>query len=104
MSSTSSTPTTGSSRLTISRKLKIIVLLACIMPFFANADGIKFNIKNTTKNVVTVFYKIDKKSGVYKLRSLVKLAPGEQKLKEESISKGDTIEFYGQDAQDQTSV
>jgi len=92
------------SGLPISCKLKIIVFAACVMPFLANGEGIKFNIKNTTKNVVTVFYKIDKKSGVYKLRSLVKLAPGEEKLKEVSISKGDTIEFYGQDPQDQTSV
>jgi len=92
------------SRLTTSGKLKIIAFAAIAMPFVANAEGIKFNIKNTTKNVVTVFYKIDKKSGVYKLRSLVKLAPGEERLKEVSISKGDTIEFYGQDPQDQTSV
>lgn len=78
--------------------------MVCLMPFFAKADGFKFNLKNTTKNVVTVFYKIDKRSGVYKLRSLVKLAPGEERLKEVSLSKGDTIEFYGQDPQDQTSV
>jgi len=104
MSSASSPQSTEPSRLTIPPRLKIIVFLACAMPFCARADGIKFNIKNTTKNVVTVFYKIDKKSGVYKLKSLVKLAPGEQKLKEVSVSKGDTIEFYGQDAQDQTSV
>lgn len=84
--------------------LKVIALLMCLMPFIVNAEGFKFRVKNTTKNVVTVFYRINKKSGDYKLRSLVKLAPGEEKVKEVSVSKGDTIGFYGQDADNQTSV
>jgi hypothetical protein len=90
--------------ITIPGKLKIIFFLICSAPLLVKAESFKFNFKNTGKNVVTVFYKISKKSGVYKLRSLVKLAPGEEKLKEVSIGKGDTIAFYGQDAQDQTSI
>jgi hypothetical protein len=84
--------------------VKVIIFSICLLPFVVNAAGFKFNVKNNSKNVVTVFYKIAKKKGEYKIRSLVKLAPGEEKLKEVSVSKGDTIEFYGQDAQDQTSV
>lgn len=101
--------TTKLSRLLISANLKscflkIVIFSFCFLPFLAKAEGFKFNVKNSSKNVVTVFYKIRKRSGDYKLRSLVKLAPGEEKLKDVSVSKGDTIEFYGQDAQDQTSV
>jgi hypothetical protein len=82
----------------------LTLLLTVLLPFLANAEGFKFKVKNTTKNVVTVFYKINKRSGDFKLKSLVKLGPGEEKIKEVSISKGDTISFYGQDAEDQTSV
>src|SRR6201986_2293331 len=105
MSSSDSLPVTKvKPAIFIPLKAGIAVLMVCLLPFISKADSIKFNVKNTTKNVVTVFYKIDKRSGVYKLRSLVKLAPGEQKIKEVSVAKGDTIEFYGQDPQDQTSV
>jgi len=84
--------------------LGVIAFIICCMPFFARADGFKFKVKNTTKNVVTVFYKVNKKSGDFKLKTLVKLAPGEEKIKEVSVSKSDTVSFYGQDAEDQTSV
>jgi len=87
-----------------SRLLKVITLTVCLLPFVASADSIKFRVKNTTKNVVTVFYRINKKSGDYKLKSLIKLAPGEEKIKEVSVIKGDTIGFYGQDAENETSV
>jgi len=80
------------------------MFLVCLLPFMASASGFKFRVKNTTKNVVTVFYKINRKSGDYKLKSLIKLAPGEEKIKEVSVDKGDTISFYGQDAENQTSV
>ena len=83
---------------------KIIILLACLLPFLSNAEGFKFKVRNTTKNELTVFYKISKKSGNFKLKSLVKLKPQEEKIKEVSISKGDTISFYGQDPEDQTSA
>ena len=100
MSSSDTLPSTKTTIIpAFSLKTGMAVLMVCLLPFISKADSIKFNVKNTTKNVVTVFYKIDKRSGVYKLRSLVKLAPGEQKIKEVSVAKGDTIEFYGQDPQ-----
>ncbi len=74
------------------------------LPFAANAGGFKFKVKNTTKNVVNVFYKVSKKSGNFKVRSLIKLAPGDEKIKEVSLSKGDTISFYGQNSEDETSA
>jgi len=86
------------------KTLKIVLLFCSLLPLFAGAEGFKFKIKNTTKNVVTVFYKISKKSGNFKVKSLVKLAPGEEKIKEVSVSKEDTLSFYGQDAEDQTSA
>ena len=86
------------------RSLKVLALLMLLMPLMVSAEGFKFRVKNTTKNVVTVFYKINKKSGDYKLKSLIKLAPGEDRVKEVSVDKGDTIGFYGQDAENETSV
>ncbi|MDB5090680.1 MAG: hypothetical protein JWR09_4674 [Mucilaginibacter sp.] len=83
-------------------KLLLIVLLS--FPFLANAKGFKFKIKNTAKTNVAVFYKISEKSGKFKLKALLKLKPGEEKIKEVAVSKGDTIAFYGQDAEDQTSL
>ena len=81
-----------------------VVFLFCFSPILVYAGGFKFKVKNTTKNVVTVFYRINKKSGDFKLRSLVKLAPGDEKIKEVSVNKGDTVSFYGQDSEDETSV
>jgi hypothetical protein len=85
-------------------KFKIVILALSFLPFLANAEGFKFKIKNTTKNVVSVFCKISEKKGNFKVRSLIKLAPGEEKIKEVSIKKGDTLSFYGQNGEDQTSA
>jgi hypothetical protein len=84
--------------------IKIFISFFVVLPLISNAENFKFKIKNTSKNVVTVFYKISKKSGDFKVRSLVKLAPGEEKIKDVSISKEDTLSFYGQNAEDQTSA
>ena len=85
--------------------LAIALLLFLItLPLTTFANGFKFKIKNTAKTNVSVFYRISKKSGAFKLKSLFQLKPGEEKIKEVSIAKGDTIAFYGQDAEDQTSV
>lgn len=97
------------SRLSSSSKpnSRIAILLLLFMTLTAltvNAESFKFKIKNTTKNVVTVFYKINKKSGDFKVKSLVKLAPGEEKEKEVSVSKNDTVSFYGQNGEDETSA
>lgn len=84
--------------------IKLACMLGMLLPFSVKAGGFKFKIKNTTKTVVTVFYRIDKKSGDFKVKSLFKLAPGEEKIKDISLKKEDTLAFYGQDAEDQTSV
>ena len=85
-----------------------LLLIACLFlftaPFAAKADGFKFRIKNTNKTNVAVFYRINEKSGKFKIKALMKLNPGEEKIKDVSLSKGDTICFYGQDAEEQTSV
>ncbi len=86
----------------ISKILLLIIFL--LSPFFAGAIGFKFKIKNTAKTNVAVFYRINKKSGGFKLKTLMNLKPGEEKVKEVSVEKGDTVAFYGQDAEDQTSV
>jgi hypothetical protein len=99
-----STPTSPNRNNFKSNLKKAIALLIAFLPLLVNAEGFKFKVKNTTKNVVTVFYKVSKKSGDFKVRSFLKLAPGEEKVKEASISKGDTISFYGQDAEDETSA
>ncbi|WP_184545796.1 hypothetical protein [Mucilaginibacter sp. FT3.2] len=84
------------------RYLLLALLLA--LPFFSMADGFKFKLKNTSQTNVAVFYKLNKKSGSVKLKALLNLKPGEQRVKEISVGKGDTIAFYGQDAEDNTSV
>ena len=80
------------------------ICLFCFCPLLLNAKGFKFKVKNDTKNVVTVFYKISKKSGGFKVKSLVKLSPNEERIKDVSVAKGDTISFYGQNAEDETSA
>jgi hypothetical protein len=75
-----------------------------LIPFLSIADRFKFKIKNTSKSSVTVFYKISKKSGDFKLKSLARLKANEESFKSVSISKGDTIAFYGQNPEDETSA
>jgi hypothetical protein len=97
-------------RLTISKKVlsASFLLIACFLfslkPSSVNAEGFKFKIKNTTKGSVSVFYKISKKSGNFKVKALLKLGAGEERIKGVSLSKDDTIAFYGQNAEDQTSI
>ena len=83
---------------------RLFIFAICWLPLLANATGFKFKVRNTTKNELTVFYKIVKKTGAFKLKSLVKLKPAEEKIKEVSVSKGDTISFYGQNGEDETSA
>jgi hypothetical protein len=84
--------------------LTAFALFFAFLPLAVCAGGFKFKVKNTSKNVVTVFYKINRKSGDFKVRSLIKLTPGEEKIREVSVGKGDTVSFYGQDAEDETSA
>ncbi len=84
------------------RFLTFIIIFA--LPFMAAADGFKVKLKNTSKATVTVFYKISKKSGDFKLKSLARLMSGEEIVKSVSVSKGDTIAFYGQNPEDETSA
>lgn len=81
-----------------------LLFLALLFPALSFAHGFKFKIRNTAKTNIAVFYKISKKSGNFKIKALLKLKPGEEKIKEVSVNKGDTIAFYGQDTEDQTSV
>ena len=93
------------SLLSASKRSKILLITVLfLIPFLAKANSFKFKIRNTDKASVSVFYKITKKSGKFKLKALLNLKPGEEKIKDVSLSKGDTISFYGQDAEDQTSM
>ena len=88
---------------------KVIITLLLFTGFLlltstAFAASFKFKIKNTAKTNVAVFYRINKKSGVFKVKTLLNLKPGEEKIKDVSVEKDDTVIFYGQDAEDQTSV
>src|SRR6201996_5931033 len=86
------------------KSIAVILLLCCSLPFLAKANDFKFKVRNTTKNELTVFYKISKKNGAFKLKPLVKLKPAEEKIKDVSVAKGDTISFYGQNGEDETSA
>lgn len=91
-------------RLYKSKRYFLLLLIVCILPGLVHAEGFKFKIKNNSKNGVTVFYRISKRSGDFKLRSLGKLRPNEESIKNISIKKGDTIAFYGQNPEDETSA
>jgi len=99
---TSETPTTNQKQPII--KLLFFCICFCCLALPTYAIGFKFKIKNTAKTNVAVFYRINKKSGGFKLKALLNLKPGEEKIKDISVDKGDTIAFYGQDAEDETSV
>lgn len=80
------------------------VILGLLLPGAASANGFRFRVKNTSKTNVSVFYKLNEKSGGTKLKALFSLKPDEEKTRELTVKKGDTIAFYGQDAEDQSSV
>ncbi len=82
----------------------LLLSLFISLPFFASANRFKFKLKNTAKTNVAVFYQIRRKEGAFKSRALLNLKPGEEKEKSISVNKGDTVSFYGQDAEEQTSV
>ncbi len=97
------------SPLVISQSFKLskqilLVFLSILLPVLAGATGFKFRIKNTAKTNVAVYYRVNEKAGKFKLKALLKLNPGEEKIKNISVSKGDTICFYGQDAEEATSI
>jgi hypothetical protein len=87
-----------------SKRLLLPLSILIFLPWYAGAEGFKFKIKNTTKNNVAVFYKVSKKNGNFKVKALTSLKPGEERLKDISLAKGDTIFFYGQNSEDETSV
>jgi hypothetical protein len=86
------------------KSILIILTLLLSIPLLAGAEGFKFKIKNTAKTNVAVYYKIMKKSGNFKVKALFNLKPGEERIKEVSVNKGDTLTFYGQNAEDENSV
>jgi hypothetical protein len=82
----------------------ILLFLIITLPGLVLANGFKFRIRNTTKNPVSVFYRLNRKGGKFRVKTLMTLKPGEERIKEISVSKEDTISFYGQNAEDQTSA
>lgn len=85
-------------------RLYLLILTCVCLPIISFASGIKFRIKNTGKNKVAVFYRLNTPSGDLKVKPLFSLDPGQMKEKELSLKKGDTVAFYGQDNEDQISV
>lgn len=81
-----------------------MMLLMTVVPLLVRADNFKFKLKNMAKTNVAVYCRINKKSGNFKLKALLSLKPGEEKIKDVSVSKGDTVAFYGQDPEEQTSI
>src|SRR4051812_18655189 len=89
---------------TVYKSTLLILVVVFALPFLAAADGFKFKLKNTSKATVTVFYKVSKRSGDFKLKSLARLLAGEETVKSVSVNRGDTIAFYGQNPEDETSA
>jgi len=86
------------------KKGLLIFFLLFSLSFIANANDFKFKIRNTDKINVAVFYRINRSSGSFRVKALFNLKPGEERMKEISVKKGDTVAFYAQDAEDATSV
>lgn len=86
------------------KKWHIFIITCLIFPSISFASGFKFRISNTAKTKVAVFYKLTDHSGNFKIKSLFSLEPRTMREKEISLKKDDTISFYAQDAEDQTSV
>lgn len=82
----------------------ILAIFFIYFPGISFAHGFKFKLKNTSKTDVAVFYKVSKKSGSAKIKALMNLKPGEEKLKDIKVDKEDTVAFYGQDTENNTSV
>lgn len=82
----------------------IMAISVVCFPGTSFAHGFKFKLKNISKTDVAVFYKVSKKSGSAKIKALMNLKPGEEKLKDIKVDKEDTVAFYGQDAENNTSV
>jgi hypothetical protein len=81
-----------------------MIVFALLLPALSFATSFKFRIKNNSKNKVAVFYRVNERSGDFKVKPLFSLDPQQIKEKEISIKKGDTLAFYGQDSEDQTSI
>lgn len=94
--------------LSLSRKTivpkPILLFFVFLLPGLAMANGFRFRIRNTTKNPVSVFYRLNRKGGKFKVKALMTLKPGEERIKEVAVAKEDTISFYAQNAEDQTSA
>jgi hypothetical protein len=82
----------------------MVLFIWGFIPRAAYSEDFKFKIRNNSKSGITVYYRISKKSGEFKLKSLGKLKPDEESTKEITLRKGDTIAFYGQNQEDQTSA
>ncbi len=85
-------------------KLHFIFIAGVLLSLQANADSFKFRFRNTSKSTLAIFYKDIRKDGSYKTKAIFKLASGEQKDKEISVSKNDTLAFYGQSTEGENSV
>src|ERR1700761_1604076 len=85
-------------------KICVAIFMVICLPAAVLATGFKFRIKNNGKNKLAVFYRINEHSGDVKVKPLFSLDPAQMKEKEISLKKGDTIAFYGQDTEDQTSI
>lgn len=100
---------------TLIRLTPYLLLPVLFFSNFANANGFEFKIKNATQSDLTVFYKITRapKSGSFfsrtrgsgntKIEMLEKIKANHDLEKNISVGKGDTISFYGQNQNDETT-
>jgi hypothetical protein len=80
-----------------------LFFLICL-PALVYGESFKFRVRNTSPKNLKIYYKLTKKSGSFKVRSLFNLKSDEERMDDISVGKGDTIAFYGQDVEDEISI
>jgi len=74
--------------------------------FFSNsihAENFRFKFKNVSRSELTVYYQVIKESGNTKVHSLFKIQPSEERIKTLNLKIGDTVSFYGQNTQNEST-
>jgi hypothetical protein len=83
--------------------VRLFFIILILLPILSKADNFKFKLKNASRTELTVFYQITKESGNSKVHSLFKMQSLEERIKELNLKLGDTVSFYGQNTQNETT-
>jgi len=89
-------------KLLMVRLLPSLLLLLCLSNLI-HAENFRFKFKNASKSGLTIYYQIFRESGNSKVHSLFKIQPAEERIKILNLKVGDTVSFYGQNTQNEST-